>query len=217
MTTAGAAPYWASFRRMPLVLQAYAAFAVGAAVLWCLALAALLLPSVNRHIAPYGGVTSLSGYLFTLYFIFAIPTQPRRWTVFALAPLVSIVLISGVTDMLRLLSDTNVAHTAQTTNPFLQYAPLRPVLNIVVPLFWILMICSPQVWRWARARETDRQFQSSLLDLFYLIFVCALCISLSIGLTNYVHRRHAVGAKMAQPGTVPQASPPATPSNPVRP
>jgi hypothetical protein len=202
---------------MPLVLQAYAAFAVGAVVLWCAAFAVLLWPNANRHIAPYGGVNALSGYLFTLYFIFAIPVQPRRWAVFVLAPLISVVLISGVTEMLRLLSDANVAHTAQTANPFLQYAPLRPLFSIVVPLFWILMICSPQVWRWTRARDTDRQFQSSLLDLFYLIFVCALCISLAIGLTNYVHRRLTIGVKMAQPGTVLRASPQITPSTPVRP
>ncbi|REK19411.1 MAG: hypothetical protein DWQ37_01025 [Planctomycetota bacterium] len=178
---------------MPYVLQAYAAFVSFVLLAWIACLVSLGFPAIGNRLAPYGVVTSLNLYLFTVYSVFALPgrTQSRRMAL-SLAPLVSATMFSGLFDLYRMLAGGHAVYTAHTTNPYLQYAPMRAVICIAVPLFWVLMLLSPSVWRWVRQKDLKRRVHLSLLDLFYLMLVVAVCTALSLQLVSYARGRLAV-------------------------
>lgn len=183
------AAYWAVFRQMPLVLQAYAWFVCVAVVAWCAGMLLLLWPAANRAVLPYFSGMDLHYYAFTIYFAFSLPIRPRRrFLVFSLAALVSIGLWAGLFNMFLSLSDANLAQAA-STNPHLRYEPLRAVISIVVPLFWIMMLLSPEVWRWSCGKDTVSRSRYAVLDLLYLVLVCAICTALSLGLIGHVRER----------------------------
>lgn len=204
--------YWASFRRMPLVLQAYAGFAVIACVVWLTSTGLLFLPGAARYLAPLNLGMALSAYIFTLYFAFSMPLQPHpRAMTLALVPMVSIALFSGIFDVARLRSDTLVAAIARANSPFMDFSPWRPVISIAMPLYWILLLLSPSVWRWNAAKNHGRGSQFALLDLFYLVLVIAICTGLSLALMAYVRGRLEAGANSPLRNAPPTAQSPKTP------
>jgi hypothetical protein len=107
-------------------------------------------------------------------------------------------LLVGVADAVRLLDDTKVTLAAMSTNPSSQFHPIRPAIWITMPVFWLLMLLSPQVRRWSRTPPKDSPVPVSLVDLFYWVFAAALCTSLAIGLVGFARQRLDVGQTLAE-------------------
>jgi hypothetical protein len=196
--------YWAAFRQMPIALQSYACFTLLVFISGGLALAALVW-SANGLTTPWTNswlFVWYQTYLLT-FSILGMCINPvlNRWRKLILGSLCGLLvgaLLIGISDMRDALSsDARVTLAAQTADPALQYPPLRPVLYVVVPAFWILMLLSPQIWRWQSAK-VDGKVPFALVDLFYWLFVVAACTALSIALVGHARHRLDVGATYAE-------------------
>jgi len=208
--------FWASFRQMPAVLQAYACFALLLMIVGGLALA-IVLWSANGLTTPWTHSWSAvwyQMYLLTLssLCIYMNPAiRRRRLLLGSFCGLLVGALLIGISDMREGLSAVNVTLAAQNASSMFQYAPLRPVLYVVVPAFWILMLLSPQVWRW-QTGKVDGKVPVALVDLFYWLFVVAVCTSLSIALVRHAHHRLEVGQTLAEMLAKSKAAAQASPS-----
>jgi len=126
--------------------------------------------------------------------------------------MLSLALMAGIADTLELLSDVTVTMAAQTTQPSLQHHPVRPVLHVVVPAFWFLMLLSPQVQCWMRTPPEEGPVPFTLVDIFYCVFVAAVCTSLSIALVGFARNRLEVGQTLAEMLTKSKTAAQASPS-----
>jgi hypothetical protein len=196
--------FWASFRQIPAVLQAYACFTLLVSVCGLVAIVVLTW-SANGLTTPWTNTWSAVWYqmflpTFSILLMAINPTQNRRrrLIVGSLCGLLVGALLIGINDMRNALSsDGRVTLAAQTADPALQYPPLRSVVYIVVPAFWILMLLSPQIWRW-QSGKLDGRVPVTLVDLFYWLFVAAACTALSISLVGFARNRLAVGQTLAE-------------------
>lgn len=206
---------WAGFRKMPVVLQTYACFVLLMIGFWGLALAVGFWPAANHLIASWTGATLFIWYLptFNMLLIWINPTQNRRrrLIVGSLCGLLVGSLATGIIDTRDGLSDVRVTRAAQTANPSFQYSPLRPVFYVVVPTFWILMLLSPQIWRWW-SEKGDGPVSVAIADLLYWVFVTAACTALSIALVGHARHRLDVGKTYAEALARMRASQQAIPS-----
>ena len=129
------------FQAAPLELRAYAIFSVMATLL------GYGLPLIGPRrlweaLVPLVGWTPCLGYVFGLYFTFALiyTTFPRyRLLLGVLAPLALQIAVG--------LSDLAKPPTPNFGNPFLTVSPWRPVWSIVVPAVWITILLSPRITR----------------------------------------------------------------------
>lgn len=205
--------FWASFRQMPAVLQAYACFTLLVFLSGGLALAALV-RSAHGLTTPWTNSWSAvwhQMYLLTFSVLGMCPNpalnQWRKVIQGSLCGLLVGALLIGIGDMLSGLSAVRVTLAAQNAGPGFQYAPLRPVLYVVVPAFWILMLLSPQIWRWQTGKAPV-----ALVDLFYWVFVVAACMLLSIVLVGHARHRLEVGQTIAEMLAKSKAASQASPS-----
>lgn len=192
--------YWPAFRQMPVVLQAYAGISGISLVFVFLGLAAMFWPSAKRWMQPWSEPAFFNFYLLTISVMASLPTkhQMRKLLVGCLFLMLLMGLLMGIADTLELLSDVAVTMAAQTTQPSLKHHPVRPVFHVAVPAFWFLMLLSPQVRRWMRTPPEEGPVPFSLVDLFYCVFVAAVCTSLSIALVGFARHRLDVGQTYAE-------------------
>lgn len=121
----------------------YAVFAVVVSVLGFL-LIFLAPKSLNAAIVPFTGWGAGSGYMFTLFFVFAlifVKRVPRRTAItwrFAIIAILLISIFSGYLQMKR-------AGGNDFGNPYLKISPWQPVWTMVIPAFWVMTLLSPRV------------------------------------------------------------------------
>ncbi len=210
--------FWRAFRQMPVVLQAYACFTLLAVITGGIVLS-LLAWSADGLTTPWTNSWLILGYqmylpTLNILLICINPTQNRRRRLIlgSLCGLLVGALLIGISDMRDALSsDARLTLAAQTADPALQYPPLRPVLYVVVPAFWILMLLSPQIWRW-QTEKVDGKVPVALIDLFYWLFVVAVCTSLSIALVGFARNRLEVGQTLSEMLAKSKAAAQASPS-----
>ncbi len=193
------------FRRVPVILQAYAVFAV---VMTLVNFSVIFAPQFYRSISPYlGGLGMI--YMFTFFFVFAAIATPQHKLLYAVVMLVGLGVLFGVVDLGRHLAMSAETLIAIKGNPYLAYAPLRPVVTIVVPLAWALLLVSPVMRKWINKASAEDcvkdQFQFSLADLLYVMMVVGMSTAVSVALVGAVSRKQSsltTPVSTSQPGAL---------------
>ncbi len=193
----------ARFRRIPVILQSYSVFAV-VMTLANFSVFVRFAPQLYRSISPYlGGLGMI--YMFTFFFVFAAISTPQRKLLYAVVMLIGLGVLFGVMDLGRHLAMSTETFVAIKDNPYLAYAPLRPVVTIVVPLAWVLLLLSPVMRKWMNSASVGNgvkdQYQFSLADLLYVMVVVGVSTALSVALVGAVSLKQS---SLATPVSVSQ-------------
>ncbi len=179
--------WFARFRQTPFILQSYVVFVIVASAL---ASTVFFAWPLHRAIAPYLG-GNLMLYLFAIYP--AIASASQRKLVYAVVPILLVAIGAGIIDLALAWKNPTMLQ-ANPTNPYLEYATVRPVVTIVMPLAWMLLLCSPMMRKWIRESNnpgTPSRHQFSLMDLLYVTMVAAICLALSLALVEIVKQKKA--------------------------
>jgi hypothetical protein len=189
----------AQILRAPVILQAY---------LLCAVISTLLDFSIfyarplKLVLVPYGNA-GITVYMFTLSFAFAAAISSHRKLVYGALFMLCVGIVFGVLDLVRHLLISADTFRVIQTNAYLAFAPQRPILTIVVPFAWVLLLVAPVMRNWMNAsaksdNSRPRQFQFSLVDILCIMSVVALSLALSIALVGVVKRNQQSLAAQSQ-------------------
>ncbi len=177
---------WRQFRDAPLVLQVFSCFIVLGPLV---SLGSLFVPRLNATMVPYTGW--LGGFLYAnaLYFTFSLIFQGQRKLVYAVLIFMGLFAFFGVSDVARHLS----GEYRDFKNPYLEFAPLRPMFTVALPVAWLMLLLSPSVRQWIHEKPVSqgepRRHQFSVKDLLYWMAVVAVFAAISLQLSSLV-RQH---------------------------
>lgn len=181
---------FSKLRCAPVIIQAYMIFAIGAAVLGIsLRVGGGLHFPLFIATCPYLAWEphQEAMYLLTVYgIVIATMTAWRKTGFVILLLLLAVVIALGIVDLFQ-YSDRRIWVQGR-----IAYAPQRPIVTIVVPLAWLLLLLAPLVRMWIKnphERSSSVTPQFTLVDLLYAIFVAAVCLALSIALIQEVKNR----------------------------
>ena len=141
--------FYTRFSAAPLELKIFAAFSVVVTILGG------LLPIFGpkqlwEAVVPFTGWTPGLGYMFGLFFTFALiylksPSFVLRFGI--IAPLVLQIIFGLI--MMAMSSAKNFG------NPYLTVSPWRPVWTVIIPALWIAMLLSPRISRFGKAPDSS--------------------------------------------------------------
>ena len=152
---------WLRFTQAPLALRSYIVFALVASTLQLsgvfglvastLHLSGVAAPwrTLDAAITPYTGWSGLGYYMFTLFFaISAIHTPPRK-QVYGVVALLGLAVLFGALDTFRHTLGPE-AGRPDFGNPYLIYHPYRPIITILLPASWLLLLITPSMRKWIK-------------------------------------------------------------------
>ena len=132
---------WRRFKGAPRILRAYVIFALLASLL---AVTPLWSRSLNEAIVPYAGWSGFAIYMFTLFFAITASLSPQRKSVNAVVSLLLLGVVLGIVDTVR----HYWGPSNDFGNPYLAYHMYRPVVTIILPAVWIVLLMSPLMRKW---------------------------------------------------------------------
>ena len=141
--------FYTRFSAAPLELRAFAVFSVLVAILGT-ALPIFGPKHLWEAIVPFTGWTPALGYMFGLFFTFALiymksPLWVLRFGI--IAPLV-LQIIFGLLMMA-------MSPAKNFGNPYLTVSPWRPVWTVAIPALWIALLLSPRISRFGKAPDNS--------------------------------------------------------------
>ena len=160
---------WTRFTRAPLVLKGFVIYAA------CALVVGLILP----FFVPFGIYSSVVGFRYSIPLLISFTTLSRlefRRSIYVMAALL---VMYGATSAYLFLSLQSLGpmltNSSRTGAPFI-------VLNIVMPIAWALLLMSPSMQTWTRAKsDNEAQVnQLSLADLLYFMVVASLAMFASV-------------------------------------
>jgi hypothetical protein len=180
-----ATSWWTRCRRAPLVLQAYLVFTIAYALL---SIAAAFVRPLGNVITPFTGWTGGINYLFTLYFAAATAGTSQRKLVYIVIGFLGFFALGGVFELAGHVVAPDPVRM-KPGNSALYFHELRPVVTIVLPLAWIMLLLSPGMRKWIKAPPDDesRRRQFSIADLLYLTLAVCLALGASSALYGQMH------------------------------
>lgn len=138
--------FWAA----PLELKMYALFATVVSILHC-GLVFFGPKSLNEAIVPFTGWGASTGYLFTLYFAFALiflKTLPRQTGIACRFGIIAILLL----DIFISWKVWQRSGGYDFGNPYLRTSPLQPIWTMLIPAFWVMTLLSPRISKYCKFR-----------------------------------------------------------------
>jgi hypothetical protein len=132
------------FLAAPLELKVFAIFSVVVSILG-FALPVLGPKNLWEAIVPFTGWSPNLGYVFGLFFTFAlIYTKLPLWRLrFGIIAPLSLQIIFGLLFMDKLPANN-------FNNPYLTVSPWRPVWTVIIPALWIAILLSPRLRRFGK-------------------------------------------------------------------
>ncbi len=136
------------FLAAPLELKCYAFFS---AVITIFSVLLIFLPKINRAIVPITGWLPALGYMFGIYFIYALIflKSMKANRIKFRTTLISFLIMHILFGLFNLLSYNG----NNFSNPYLTISKWQPVWTILIPLFWIVLLLSSRVTRFCKLTE----------------------------------------------------------------
>jgi hypothetical protein len=134
------------FTQAPLILRAYVVFALVASALF---FSGFYAPPLNAAIIPYTGWAGLGLYMFTLFFAISAIITPQRKMIYGVVLLLGLAVLFGAFDTFWHTLGPE-AGRPDFNNPYLIYHPYRPIITIVLPAFWLLLLICPITRKWIK-------------------------------------------------------------------
>ncbi len=162
-------PLWTRFTRAPLVLKAFVIYSV------CALVVGLVLP----FFLPFGTYSSVAGIRFLAPLLITYTALSRlelRRTIYGMAALLA---FFGAIGLFQFLAFQSVASILPNSS---RRGALIVVFDIVMPIAWALLLMSPSMLKWLRAKSDDevRVHQIAMTDLLYFMFVASLAMIASL-------------------------------------
>lgn len=132
------------FRQSHWILRGYLIFAVVASVLQ---LCLIVVGDLNEKLVPLTGWEGLFRYSFTLFFALLAMSKPHRKSVGGITGLLAVFVALGCFDTYQHLWGY-WAERDDFGNPYLMYHPARPVITVLLPGVWLVLLNSPSMRRW---------------------------------------------------------------------
>ena len=133
----------------PWILPAFLLFSVIATVI---ASSVFYAPHFDELIVPFTGWSGLSIYMFTLMGVIMAMFTPYRKAIYDIAGMLALIAVFGLFDTYDHTWGSRACRE-DYGNPYLMYHPLRPLINIVLPLFWMTLLISPAMKRWVKSGD----------------------------------------------------------------
>ena len=137
------------FSAAPLELRIFATFSV------LITIFGLVLPILGpKHlwevIVPFTGWNPALGYMFGLFFTFALVFSTSPLWVLRLGSITPLAMqiIVGLLEMAK-------PHANNFHNPYLTVSPWRPVWTVIIPALWIVLLLSPRISRFGKAPDNS--------------------------------------------------------------
>ena len=140
---------YTKFSAAPLELRVFATFSVLVTILG-VALPIFGPKQLWEAIVPFTGWTPGLGYMFGLFFTFALiysKSPPFALRFGIIAPLV-LQIIFGLLMMA-------MSPAKNFGNPYLTVSPWRPVWTVAIPALWIALLLSPRISRFGKAPDNS--------------------------------------------------------------
>ena len=138
--------YWLRFTQAPLLLRGYVVFALVASTL---SFSVFFAPPLSAAIVPYTGWSGLTFYMFTLFFGISAILTPQRKQIYGVVALLGLAVLFGALDAFRHTLGPE-AGTPDFGNLYLIYHPYRPVITILLPASWLLLLITPSMRKWTK-------------------------------------------------------------------
>jgi hypothetical protein len=154
--------YWLRFTQAPLILRSYVVFALAASALH---LSGLFAPWLSSVTIPYTGWLGLTSYMFTLFFAISAILTPQRNQIYGVVALLGLGVLIGAFDTFWYTLGPG-AGAPDFGNPYLTYHPYRPVITVLLPASWLLLLISPSMRKWIKNRAVKCPDCGDTLPMF---------------------------------------------------
>jgi len=134
------------FKAAPMILRIYFAFAV---IAGALSLSSFYARPFYEKLLPYTGWMGLLFYLMTLGTARQAVADPRRQPLLNLATTLALMVFFGWFDFYIQTHGPSL-RGPDDPNPYLAYHPYRPLVTILIPAVWLLLVASLLPKRWAK-------------------------------------------------------------------
>ena len=135
------------FSAAPLELRVFAVFSTVVTVAGFV-LTFLGPKRVSEAIIPFTGWSPNLGYLFGLYFVFALIFSRREALRLGVVGPLLVQIVFGLVDLSR-------SGRENYGNPYLTVSPWRPVWTMAVPAIWVLVLYSPRMRKFCLPAKQD--------------------------------------------------------------